>query len=614
MKKCMTIISAVLLAAALAFMFIATPTGAVAAGEAGKDETLATTYQAKTGLVMPPTVVFDVDSKEDVDLLPASGDRSPSNAILHIDGNCNVVDGKGKVIDSFANVYAKLDHKVIPVVSISDDAGADAFISYMTDALAITDIAVHSEKVELVSKVRTALPEIRGIAEYTEMPDELYTVVKDSTTAGAMVVVIPESAANAETVNYLQARFKTVWVRSDTSSVGDIRSCLYSGGYGIVTEDYGAAYDCLEDIPSDVYTRNIFNVAHRGQQSDHPENSLSAVEAAMRSGVTHLELDGHLTKDKRIVIMHDKTVDATTNGSGTISNMTLAEVQALTLKNSDPYNPEHAPSFEDVIDLINDLNEELGTDVVLVFEIKDSQTDFVEYMKQVIEEKDFYEHIVIITFDGTEHQLAALHEQVPQIPVSDLDGYNVDTFGGGMPTLNQYNSGTDIYYNSNYSEEFADMLVDRGYMPWFWTYGTKNEIYNAAKIGVQGVTNNTCECYGDEIYYIFRDDIKNADKKNVPEAGDALKMYAVNYRLYYDNIECTVTDVTETDKCWKVFVSYTYTDGSDNERTIYAAVNYLKPVSSFPAWAIAVICVGAAVIIGAGITAIVIVKRRKAKS
>ena len=71
------------------------------------------------------------------------------------------------------------------------------------------------------------------------------------------------------------------------------------------------------------------NIAHRGGRRERPEHTLIAYQHALDVGADVLELDLHRTSDGAIVVMHDATVDRTTDGSGAIAEMTLAEIQAL---------------------------------------------------------------------------------------------------------------------------------------------------------------------------------------------------------------------------------------------------------------------------------------------
>ncbi|MFH1923946.1 MAG: glycerophosphodiester phosphodiesterase family protein [Planctomycetota bacterium] len=69
--------------------------------------------------------------------------------------------------------------------------------------------------------------------------------------------------------------------------------------------------------------------AHRGAMATHPENTLAAFQEAIRLGAHAIEFDVKWTKDQQLVLMHDATVDRTTNGTGRVSDYTLAEIKQL---------------------------------------------------------------------------------------------------------------------------------------------------------------------------------------------------------------------------------------------------------------------------------------------
>lgn len=71
------------------------------------------------------------------------------------------------------------------------------------------------------------------------------------------------------------------------------------------------------------------NFAHRGASAVAPENTLAAFDSAVAAGAGGLELDVHMTRDGHVVVIHDATVDRTTDGSGAVRDMTLAELRRL---------------------------------------------------------------------------------------------------------------------------------------------------------------------------------------------------------------------------------------------------------------------------------------------
>jgi glycerophosphoryl diester phosphodiesterase len=75
--------------------------------------------------------------------------------------------------------------------------------------------------------------------------------------------------------------------------------------------------------------RRVIAFAHQGGSFEGPSSTLAAISSALEAGASAIELDVHATKDRRIVVCHDSTVDRTTNRAGTISEMTLAELSQL---------------------------------------------------------------------------------------------------------------------------------------------------------------------------------------------------------------------------------------------------------------------------------------------
>ena len=112
--------------------------------------------------------------------------------------------------------------------------------------------------------------------------------------------------------------------------------------------------------------------AHRGSKGTHPENTLASFKEAVRVGSDGIELDVHLTKDGQLVVIHDETVDRTTNGTGEIRTLTLAEIKELDAGSwfHNKYAGEKIPTLEEVLLLLTELgfngqlNIELKTDVI----------------------------------------------------------------------------------------------------------------------------------------------------------------------------------------------------------------------------------------------------------
>jgi glycerophosphoryl diester phosphodiesterase len=115
-------------------------------------------------------------------------------------------------------------------------------------------------------------------------------------------------------------------------------------------------------------------IAHRGAPRYAPENTLPGMEAAARLGARWVEVDVKLTADMQPVIIHDDTVDRTTNGRGLVAGLTLAEVRGLDagIKFGAQFAATRVPTLAELIESVLDL------DLGLQLELKPTPGDDIE--------------------------------------------------------------------------------------------------------------------------------------------------------------------------------------------------------------------------------------------
>lgn len=94
-------------------------------------------------------------------------------------------------------------------------------------------------------------------------------------------------------------------------------------------------------------------ISHRGEHLAHPENTLPAFQAAIDAGADFFELDVRTTSDGRLVLMHDRTVDRTTNGKGAVRELTFDQIRALDAgaRFGTRFAGTKAPAFEEALNL-----------------------------------------------------------------------------------------------------------------------------------------------------------------------------------------------------------------------------------------------------------------------
>lgn len=119
--------------------------------------------------------------------------------------------------------------------------------------------------------------------------------------------------------------------------------------------------------------------AHRGlHDAEKPENSMAAFEAALKKGYG-IELDIHLTKDNELAVTHDHTLDRCTDRTGTVEEMTLAELQQCHLGGTQ----EVIPAFRQVLELFDGK-------APMIIELKSTGKNYAELTDRVMEELKGY--------------------------------------------------------------------------------------------------------------------------------------------------------------------------------------------------------------------------------
>lgn len=129
--------------------------------------------------------------------------------------------------------------------------------------------------------------------------------------------------------------------------------------------------------PKTASTPLIF--AHRGVSALAPENTLAAFQLALELGADGIELDVMLSADKELVVIHDSTVERTTDGTGKVSEMPYAVLRELDAgtKFGEPFAGEHLPTLAEVFELV-------GNKMLINVELKNYHAPFDDLAKHVV--------------------------------------------------------------------------------------------------------------------------------------------------------------------------------------------------------------------------------------
>ena len=159
-------------------------------------------------------------------------------------------------------------------------------------------------------------------------------------------------------------------------------------------------------------------IAHRGASHARPENTLPAFTHAIELGADLLEFDVRQTADGHAVVMHDPTVDRTTDGTGAVNNLTLDEIRALDAGACfhEQYAGTKVPTLGEVLDLARDAG--VGLDV----QIYATEDDRAPLTRQVVEALRQYEFDDRAFIAGEEDVIRLVRELDPDRPICNLTG------------------------------------------------------------------------------------------------------------------------------------------------------------------------------------------------
>ena len=174
-----------------------------------------------------------------------------------------------------------------------------------------------------------------------------------------------------------------------------------------------------DEAPEDtLWADRVLNIAHAGGKGTRPEHTMIAYETAMMEGTDVLELDVHATADGVLVLMHDETVDRTTDGTGLIKDKTLAQLQALDAGYTFTTDDGATYPFRGMGLTVPTLDEVFTAfpDVAYVIEIKQDTPSIVEPFLDTCDAHGMLDQMVASAF--SQEVLVELRAAAPDVPTS----------------------------------------------------------------------------------------------------------------------------------------------------------------------------------------------------
>ncbi len=235
----------------------------------------------------------------------------------------------------------------------------------------------------------------------------------------------------------------------------------------------------------------ILSIAHRGASSVAPENTIVAFRKAIELRANALECDVHLTKDGYLVLLHDDQVNRTTNGSGSVNEMNLAEVKALDAGSwfGKEFAGERIPTLEELI--------LLDTTVILIVEPKhgsDTYPGIEQKIVELVRKHRAEERTILKSFEKA--VLKKFHELAPEIPrlyvfVTHLSWLNT-TIDRGISAGNVFDM--DVQWLQVWrpfaSRSFIEKAHASGKKVVVWGVHEKEDIWEAIEKGADALESD----------------------------------------------------------------------------------------------------------------------------
>ena len=364
-------------------------------------------YEAKTWLVMSPTVVAEGDELSAAGT--AEGERRPATLVKEVYPDLTVVD-RGTHI-SVRNYVDRLDKRVLAGFRIEDLSTAAAFAQYAS-VNGIVDVNIFSSQLQVLQTACAGRPGIRAILDCSGMvlPDPV-EATSLAGRAGARVVVLDLDDAQPETVRAIQARGVAVWVRAGSGT--EVYTAILSGADGLVTGDWEGAMDAIESFPvgQRVLSRSTVITAHRGLHEDAPENTERAAALAAEAGADAIECDVHLSADGVVMVNHDSTTGALMNQDVFLSAATQLQLQSLTFRNK-ALAGERMPTLAQLFQAVGD------SDTIFLVEIKSEDPALIPALVRTVYACGMEDRVVFLSYSG--EQLSRVRGQMPEAAVGYL--------------------------------------------------------------------------------------------------------------------------------------------------------------------------------------------------
>lgn len=231
--------------------------------------------------------------------------------------------------------------------------------------------------------------------------------------------------------------------------------------------------------------RKVDNIAHRGATGYAPENTIAAFDKAIEMKSDYIEMDIQRSKDGELVIIHDITVDRTTDGSGYIKDLTLNQLSNLDAGSwkGDEFSGEKIPTFDEILDKYHG---KIG--ILLELKAPELYPGIEESIAQELKERNLdkpqNEKIIIQSFNF--ESMKKMNILLPKIPIGVLTSSRGDTTPQALEEFSAYAD----YFNPSYgiiTKELVNQVHVQGMKISSWTVRSRESADFLLEMNVDGI-------------------------------------------------------------------------------------------------------------------------------
>lgn len=212
-------------------------------------------------------------------------------------------------------------------------------------------------------------------------------------------------------------------------------------------------------------------IGHRGYPAIYPENTMLSFKKAIEAGCNGIELDVRLTRDNIVVVIHDKTLERTTNGKGLVNELTLKRLKEL-----DAGKGEKIPTLKDVLEEI--------LKVKFLIELKiDSEKNIERLCAETIKVAGKIEDIIFTSFSLD--AIKIIKRINPRLQTGLIFSRPLPESESYVKFINALCPRRDVI-----NSDIASFAKQFGIKTYVWTIDTKKELKEVERYGATGIVTN----------------------------------------------------------------------------------------------------------------------------